>query len=235
MTSEAELRRQLADVCRVLFRLQLVDYMGHPSVRLPGTDRILIKPRHSLRIRAQDQIRPEDMATIDLDGNHLAGEHPPPGERFIHTAIYRARSDVRAVVHTHQPLATVMSIAETPILPVLHVEGEVVARQPVPMWPHAMLVTTPELGADLAVCLGQQRIVLLQGHGVTSVAETLPEAALQAIHLEHLAEANWRVRAIGREPRVIPAEELQQRAATGVGWEVRWAFYRQLAQCDDQD
>jgi ribulose-5-phosphate 4-epimerase/fuculose-1-phosphate aldolase len=232
MSLESELRQQLADVCRVLFRLHLVDYMGHPSVRLPGTDParslILIKPRHSLHIRAQDEIRPEDMAVIALDGNHLAGEHAPPGERFIHTEIYRARPDVQAVVHTHQPLATVMSIAEEPILPVLHVEGELV-EQPVPMWPHAMLVTTRELGADLAATLGAHRVVLLQGHGVATVAATPAEAALHAIHLERLAEANWRVRAMGREPRMIPPEELRQRAATGVGWEVRWAYYRQLA------
>jgi ribulose-5-phosphate 4-epimerase/fuculose-1-phosphate aldolase len=232
MSPEAELRVELADVCRVLFRLHLVDYMGHPSVRIPGTDRILIKPRHSLHIRAQDQIRPQDMATIDLDGNPLAGEHAPPGERFIHTAIYRARPDVVAVVHTHQPLATVMSIAEVPILPVLHVEGQV-AERPIPTWPHAMLVTNPQLGADLAAALGDHRLVLLQGHGVTSVAATLAEAALQAIHLEHLAEANWRVRAIGREPRAIPSEELRQLSASGVGFEVRWAYYRQLAGCDD--
>jgi ribulose-5-phosphate 4-epimerase/fuculose-1-phosphate aldolase len=74
--------------------------------------------------------------------------------------------------------------------------------------------------------------VLLQGHGAATVAVTLGEAALHAIHLEHLAEANWRVRAIGREPHVIPPEELRQRSATGVGWEVRWAYYRQLAGCE---
>src|SRR5215469_14072718 len=105
MPAESDLRRELADVCRVLFRLHLVDYMGHPSARIPGTDRVLIKPRHSEQIRAQDQIRPEDMAVIDLEGRPLAGEYPPPGERFIHTAIYRARPDVQAIVHTHQPMA----------------------------------------------------------------------------------------------------------------------------------
>ncbi|MBV9324055.1 MAG: class II aldolase/adducin family protein [Chloroflexi bacterium] len=232
MILEAELRQQLADVCRVLFRLHLVDYMGHPSARLPGTDRVLIKPRHSLHIRAQDEIRPEHMALIDLDGAHIGGDHPPPGERFIHTEIYRARPDVQAVVHTHQPMTTVMSIAESPILPVLHVEGELV-EQPLPMWPHAMLVTNPELGAELAATLGTHRAVLLQGHGVATVAATPAEAALHAIHLERLAEANWRVRAIGREPRAIPPEELRQRAATGVGWQVRWAYYRQLTGCED--
>jgi ribulose-5-phosphate 4-epimerase/fuculose-1-phosphate aldolase len=231
MSAEVELRQQLADVCRVLFRLHLVDYMGHPSARLPGTDRVLIKPRHSLQIRAQDAIRPEDMAVIDLDGNHLSGEHAPPGELFIHTAIYRARPDVQAVVHTHQPMATVMSVAEAPILPVLHVEGDLVER-PVPVWPHAMLVTTAKLGADLANTLGDHTVALLQGHGVVSVAATPAEAALHAIHLEHLAVANWRVLAMGRQPRIIPSEELAQRAATGVGWQVRWAYYRQQAGCD---
>jgi ribulose-5-phosphate 4-epimerase/fuculose-1-phosphate aldolase len=232
VSSETALRQELADVCRVLFRLHLVDYMGHPSARIPGTNHVLIKPRHSMRVRAQDAIQPDDMAVIDLDGNHLAGEHAPPGELFIHTAIYRARPDVQAVVHTHQPMATVMSIGAAPILPVLHVEGDLVER-PVPLWPHAVLVTTTELGAELASTLGDHTVVLLQGHGVTTVAATPAEAALHAIHLEHLAEANWRVLAMGRQPRVIPSDELRQRAAAGVGWQVRWAYYRQLAGCED--
>ena len=232
MSTESELRQQLADVCRVLFRLHLVDYMGHPSVRVPGTDLVLIKPRHSEQIRAQDRIRPEDMATIALDGTHVAGTYAPPGERFIHTEIYRARPEVQAVVHTHQPLATAMSIGAVPILPVLHVEGELV-EEPVPLWPHAVLVTTPALGASLAAALGSHRVALMHGHGVVSVAASPAEAALQAIHLERLAEANWRVRAMGVEPRPIPPEELRQRASAGVDWPVRWAYYRQIAGCDD--
>ena len=229
MPSEPELRQQLADVCRVLFRLHLVDYMGHPSVRLPGTDRVLIKPRHSLEVLAQDRIGPDDMAVIDLDGNHVSGPFAPPGERFIHTAIYRARPDVQSVVHTHQPMATTMSIGEAPILPVLHVEGEV-AERPIPLWSCAMLVTNPELGCELANALGDHSVVLLQGHGVASVGATPSQAALQAIHLERLAEANWRVLAMGRQPRAIPAEELRQRAASGVEWQVRWAYYCQLTE-----
>src|SRR5919201_3813478 len=96
MASESELRQQLSDVCRVLFRLGLVDYMGHPSVRIPGTELVLIKPRHSLRIRSQDRLTPEDFVVIDLDGKPVEGLDGPPGERFIHTSIYRARPDVQA-------------------------------------------------------------------------------------------------------------------------------------------
>jgi len=217
----------------VLFRLHLVDYMGHCSARIPGTDHVLIKPRHSLRIRSQDRVGPADMTVIDLDGNHVSGAHPAPGERFIHTCIYRARPEVQAVVHTHQPMATVMGVGDAAILPVLHVGGELV-ETPVPVWPCAKLVTDAELGDELARALGAHALVLLQGHGVASAAATLPEAVLQAIHLEQLAEANWRVLAMGRQPRVIPHEELHQRASTGVGWEVRWAYYRELAGIESQ-
>ncbi|MDX2972732.1 class II aldolase/adducin family protein [Kribbella solani] len=219
-----EARELLADACRVLYRLGLVDYMGHPSVRVPGSDLILIKPRHSTRIGAQDAIPPERMAVIDLDGRLIAGTDPPPGERFIHTAIYRARPDVGAIVHTHQPMATVMGIAGEPIQPILHVQSELVST-PVPVWECAKLVTDAELGADLAQALGTHRVCHLRGHGIVSVAESLPEAVINAIHLEQLAEASWRVRAMGARPRVIPPGEIEQRAATGSGWAVRWHYY----------
>jgi len=230
MADETRLRELLADTCRVLFRLGLVDYMGHPSVRLPG-DRVLIKPRHSMRIRSQDRLKPEDFIVIDLDGTLVEGKDGPPGERFIHTCIYRARPEVQAIVHTHQHWSTIMSIGNAPIEPVIHVGSEVV-RDPVPLWPHANLVTDNAMGDDLARALGSSPVGLLQGHGVVSVAATLPEAALQAIHLEQQAEANWQVLAIGRQPRAIPPGEIRQREATGVGWEVRWAYYRELAGCD---
>jgi ribulose-5-phosphate 4-epimerase/fuculose-1-phosphate aldolase len=232
MPTEAELRQVVADSCRILFRLGLVDYMGHPSVRIPGTDRILIKPQHSLRIRSQDRITADDIVVIDLDGNLVDGRDRPPGERFIHTRIYRARPDVQAVVHTHQPMATVMGIGSVPIQPILHVQSHV-AERPVPIWPCAKLVTDSELGDQLARALGDHSLVHLQGHGITSAAATVQEATLNAIHLEQLAEANWRVLAMGRQPRVIPPEEIHQRAESGVGWEVRWAYYAQLAGLDD--
>ena len=91
MATETELRQQLADVCRVLFRLGLVDYMGHPSARIPGTDRVLMKPRHSTRIKSQDRITPEDMIVIDLQGNVLEGKDGPPGEA-LHPHLHVPRS-----------------------------------------------------------------------------------------------------------------------------------------------
>jgi len=61
----------------------------------------------------------------------------------------------------------------------------------------------------VAQALGTHRVCHLQGHGIVSVAASVQEATLGAIHLERLAEVNYRVAQLGREPRVIPPDELQ--------------------------
>ena len=170
-------------------------------------EHVLIKPQHSRRIRSQDRLTPDDMVVIDLDGNLIEGQDRPPGERFIHTGIYRARPDVQAVVHTHQPMATVMGIGSAPIHPVLHVGSELVER-PVPLWPCAKLVTDPGLGDQLAKALGDHCLVLLQGHGITSVAATVQEATINAIHLEQQAEAFLGNPAAGEEEYAEVADQL---------------------------
>jgi ribulose-5-phosphate 4-epimerase/fuculose-1-phosphate aldolase len=226
--TETELRHLLAQSCAILYRMGLTDYMGHPSARIPGTDKVLIKPRHSLKIRAMDKVAPEDMMIIDLDGNVVAGDLGPPAERFIHTCIYRARPEVQSVIHTHQPMATIMGVADQPILPILHVESPLVEFG-VPVWPCAKLVTDNELGDQLAQALGDHPTAILQGHGIVSVAGTVQDATIGAIHLERLADANYKVLAINKQPRVIPPDEMRQLKERGVGVDVRWAYYAELA------
>src|SRR5437879_13852415 len=97
-----------------------------------------------------DTMLPDDMVVIDLDGQPVAGEHEPPSERFIHTEIYRARPDVVSVVHTHQPMATLLGIVELPILPLLHVESLVVEQQPVPTFACAELIVSADQGGRVA-------------------------------------------------------------------------------------
>lgn len=227
-TVEAELRELLATACRILYRLGLSDYLGHPSARLPGTDRVLIKPKHSPRVRGFDRVTADMMVLVDLDGNLLEGQDPPPAERFIHTEIYRARPDVQAVVHTHQPIATLLGVVGQPILPILHIESPLVER-PVPTFPCAELVVNADLGRALAEALGDHEVCHLQGHGIVSVAGSVQEATLNTIHLERLAEANFRAAQVGRSPRVIPPEEiaaLRRHRAAPAG---RWAYYAELA------
>jgi ribulose-5-phosphate 4-epimerase/fuculose-1-phosphate aldolase len=228
VSDEREQRELLATACHILYRLGLSDYLGHPSVRL-GPERVLIKPKHSPRIRGMDRMGANDMVVIDLSGELVAGEHEPPSERFIHTEIYRARPDVQSVVHTHQPMSTLCGIVSLPILPLLHVESLVVQKQPIPVFACAELIVTSTQGQGVAKALGDHRVCHLQGHGIVSVAESIQEATLGAIHLERLADVNYRVAQLGREPRVIPHNELdalKRQLASPAG---RWAYYAELA------
>jgi L-ribulose-5-phosphate 4-epimerase len=225
--SISELKEKVATSCRVLFKIGLADYMGHASARIPGTDRLLIKPRHSESIRGLSGIRAEHVATVDLDGGYLEGPDKPPSERFIHTGIYRIRPDVGGIVHTHQTLATLFGIVGRPILPIIHVEAPLVAR-PVPIYPSPELIDTVELGDAIAAALGDHTVLHLQGHGIVAVGSTVEEATVNAIHLERLARANYMAAQLG-DPRVIAPDEIERLVGPMVGYRVRWAYYASLA------
>lgn len=226
---ERELRRLVAQAGRILDTLGLVDYLGHASSRVPGTDRVVIKPKHSPKIRSMAALGPLDMVVVDLDGNLLEGTDKPPAEVFIHTEIYRARPDVGAVVHTHQPTATLAGVLGQPIEPTLHVPATFVPSNP-PTWPHPLLVTSPDLGRDLAAALGDEPFCHLQGHGIVSVAPDIPHATVGAAMLEQLAETSLRAASTGLQPRVITPEEIETLRGQTAGVEGRWAYYLQLSE-----
>lgn len=228
--TEALLRDQVATCCRILYKLGLADYLGHPSARVPGTDRIVVKPRHSVRVKGMDTMTGQDMVIVNMEGKMVQGDNIPVNEIAIHTRIYRARPDVLAVVHTHQPMATFMGVMSAPILPLLHLEAPLVAR-PVPIFPCAKLILDDQLGDELAESLGDHTVCHMQGHGIVSVGATVPEATLGAIFLERLATVNYQAALLapaGLKPRVIPPDEVEamrRELQPPVG---RWAYYSDL-------
>lgn len=226
--TEAELRELVATAGQILYRRGLTDYLGHCSARVPGTDRVVIKPKHSKTVRSPGQLGPADMIVIDLDGNLVEGGDAPPAECFIHTEIYRARPDVQAVVHTHQRAATLLGVVGAELLPVLHVPAVLTDGGTMPAWPCPLLVTGPELGRKLAAALGAAGLCHLQGHGIVSVAADLRRATVTAIALEQLAEANLTILQTGRSPRVITPGELAELRTAVASTDGRWAYYVQL-------
>jgi ribulose-5-phosphate 4-epimerase/fuculose-1-phosphate aldolase len=223
------LRELVAAAGRVLHQQGLADYLGHSSARIPGTDRVIIKPKHSANVRSPASLGPGDMAVIDLDGKLIEGREQPPSERFIHTEIYRARPDVTAVVHTHQESSTVLGVIGADLLPVLHVPAVLTGGGDIATWPSPLLVETPELGRQLADALGGHRLCHLQGHGIVSVAADLRVAVLAAIALEQLARANLTILQTGLRPRVIDPAELDRLAKQVASVSGRWAYYLQMS------
>jgi ribulose-5-phosphate 4-epimerase/fuculose-1-phosphate aldolase len=226
--AESELRQLVATAGRVLYQQGLTDYLGHCSARVPGSDRVVIKPKHSKTVRSPGELGPDDMIVIDLDGNLVEGSDAPPAECFIHTEIYRARPDVQAVAHTHQRAATLLGVTGAELLPVLHVPAVLTDGGTMPTWPCPLLVTSPELGRKLAAALGTAGLCHLQGHGIVSVAADIRRAAVTAIAVEQLAEANLTILQTGLSPRVITPGELDELRSSVASIDGRWAYYVQL-------
>jgi L-ribulose-5-phosphate 4-epimerase len=221
-----EAKQKVATAGQILFRLGMVDYLGHTSAR--SETGIVIKPKHSPTIRGMNKLSADDMVVVDADGQLIHGSDRPPSEVHIHTEIYKARPDVNAVVHTHQHAATILGIIEQPIHPLLHIPSSYVDADDVQLWPCASLVTDPGLGAELAASLGQSTFCHLQGHGIVAVGATVEDAVVNAVMLEELSHANMAVLATGKEPRLISKDELAGLRKHRGPVRGRWEYFKQL-------
>ncbi|MCS7217210.1 MAG: class II aldolase/adducin family protein [Candidatus Bipolaricaulota bacterium] len=131
-----------------------------------------------------ERLRARAIVALDLEGR-VRGRGFPSSEWRLHVAIYRARPEVRAVVHTHSPCATAVACASR-ALPVLHDEGRMLFGEAIPV-AEAAPPGTWELARNAAAALGSGPAVLLARHGVVTVGETLASALLRAEKAEEAA------------------------------------------------
>lgn len=183
MPSLNELKEKLALSCNILANEGHWDnILGHVSVRIPGKNRILMKP-HSFGF---EEIRPHHLIEVDLDGKKVVGKYERHSEVFIHTEILKARPDVNCVVHSHPPYATAFGSLRQPLRPISH-EGNIF-YDGLPLFDYTTaLIRTPELGVEVAKSLGKCRGVLMKNHGSTVVGESIELATLYAVFLEKAA------------------------------------------------
>ena len=193
MSTVKELKENLAFSCNILAHEGHWDnILGHVSVRIPGQERILMKP-HSFGF---EEIRPEHVIEVDLDGNKVAGKYERHSEVFIHTEIFKARPDVHCVVHSHPPHAVALGSLRKPLRPISH-EGNIF-YEGLPLFDlTTALIRTPELGVEVAKSLGKCRGLLMKNHGSTVVGESIEVATLYAIFLEKAARIQLMATASG--------------------------------------
>ncbi|HEY4265292.1 MAG TPA: class II aldolase/adducin family protein [Micropepsaceae bacterium] len=208
MSIEDGLRFRIARACRVLGKMELTRALrGHISARIPGTDRIFIRARgpaeSGVRYTTEDEV-----VEIGLDGKPVAGMPQglrTPSEVFIHTEIFRARPRVNAVLHLHPPIVVLFTVTGVPLLPICGAydpQGLGLALEEPPTFESSVLIDTPELGRELSAVIGDKRACLMRGHGITTAADSIEEAAVVALSLNELATMNYQARALGT-PRPI--------------------------------
>ena len=213
----------------ILYREGVVDGFGHVSVR-SETD-----PARFLLARsiAPDNVTAADIMEFGLDSEPI----DPRGrrvylERFIHSAIYRVRPDVLAIVHSHSPAVIPFGVTATPLQPVSHMGGFLGTSTPVfeirdAAGPQSdMLIRSPELGAALARTLGTAPFALMRGHGSVAVGASLKQVVFRAIYAEANARLQSDAMRLGTVTYLNEHEAANTAAANDVNLDRPWELWK---------
>lgn len=210
---EHALRREVARVSRTIWeRGWVANHDGNVTARA-ATGRIVATPT-AVSKRA---IEPDMLIVVDEAGQRIRGRLRPFSELGLHLRVYRARPDVRAVVHAHPPHATARACTGRALPCFLH-ESVVSLGAEIPLVPP----TPPGAAAEeaLASFLEAHDAVLLGGHGVLSWGDDPEQAYLRMELVEHLSRIAEHAEAAGGV-RPLPADVLapllEKRAKAGLG------------------
>jgi glutamate-1-semialdehyde 2,1-aminomutase len=177
---------------------------GNISLRIAGQDAVAITPsgRPYLKMEA------EDVCVIDFDGKSLDGNLKPSIETGMHLGIYKHRPDVKAVIHTHQTYASVLSILQRPI-PALFDEIIVEIGKVVEIIPYAYSGSA-ELVQNVADKLSNQcHCYLIQNHGALSLGADMERAMKNSELLENVARIYYYALATGLDISELPADAIE--------------------------
>ncbi len=202
MTLRPEERELLCNVVMELAREGLVaGSNGNASMRLDdGT--LLITPMGT----SYRTMTPADLLIIDMEGGPVEGDSIPSSETALHLAIYGARHDAGAVIHTHSPYATIAAVAVLEIPPLV---DEVVYKVGggIPVADYAF-PSTEELASNVVGALGEGNAALLRNHGLVGLGRTPWEAFDICQQVERLAHTFIFATLLGRV-HPIPQEYVE--------------------------
>jgi ribulose-5-phosphate 4-epimerase/fuculose-1-phosphate aldolase len=202
-----DIKRQLIVAGRVLVAQGQDDFTrGHISFRLPDDPGLFFMKPHSIGL---DEITPQNILTIDLDGEVVAGTARRHSEVFIHSEILKARADVNCVIHTHPTYSIALSSTGRPLK---------CYSQPGALFYEALgtytdtinLIRTPAMGEGVARALGKGRAVLLKNHGVVVTGASIAEAVIGVIMLENGAMVQLLAEAAGEVAPEFPREDIEK-------------------------
>ena len=217
---------------RILAKEGVLDGYGHVSAR---SDK---RPDHFImsRSRAPALVTSADLMELDADSEPLKGETRKGFiERYIHGEIYRTRPDVMAVVHSHSPSVIPFGVTKTKLRPIYHMGSFLWSG--VPVWnirevrkDNDVLVRDKPLGAALAGALGSCSCVLMRGHGMTVVGDSVREAVFRAIYTEMNARLQLQAQALEGPIEFLSEDEGKRSTAANRGTLERpWELWKKEA------
>jgi len=183
---------------------------GNISLKVDA-DRLLMTPSGV----SKGRMTPEMLLLTDPDGRVLEGDRHPTSEGKMHLAVYRSRSDVRAVVHAHPPVSTAFAVCrrglETP-----YVAELVVGLGSVPCTPSFAMLSTEEVPESILPYLSDHNALLLANHGVLTWGGDLWEAFDRLETVEHTAKIVLNAQLLGNPAALTEEETARLRSLQGM-------------------
>jgi L-fuculose-phosphate aldolase len=203
--SEEALRQEIVDYGMKCYDSGFVtETEGNLSVRV-SEDRFLVTPSHV----PYEKRQPEDVVLLDKDGNVISGTRRPTSETRMHLGVFKARSDVNAIVHAHPLFCTMLAVMGEPLRPILD--------EMLPYMGGVIEVTefAPSGSAEIAeACvksLGNRAAVLLANHGNLCVGKNMSRAFQTAKYIEKYAQIYIQALNLNRV-RQVPEQRQKQQA-----------------------
>ncbi len=172
---------------------------GNISIKAANQDAIAITPSG----RAYLKMAVEDICVVDLEGNRLDGRLKPSIEVGMHIGVYRHRPDVKAVIHTHQTYASVLSILNRPIPPLFD-EIIVEIGPVVEIIPYAFSGSDHLIQNVIGKLANQCHCYLIRNHGALSLGSNMERAMKNAELLENVARIYYHALASGLDISELP-------------------------------
>lgn len=151
-------------------------------------------------------IAPEDLVWLGFDGTRR-GALKPSSEWHFHQALYRARPELHAIVHTHATHATALACLRRE-LPAFHYMVAVAGGDSVRCAPYR-LFGTEALSDAVVEAMHGRKACLLATHGIVSAGATLREAMKVMVEIESLCQTYLAALAVG-EPALLSAAEMAE-------------------------
>jgi L-fuculose-phosphate aldolase len=183
----------------------VVGSAGNVSMRLPSEDGrglLAITPSR----KNYEALTLDDIQVIDFEAESIEGDLPPSIESMVHIGVYKARKNIKAVIHTHSTFASVMAVAGLEIPSILEdqmvvIGGEVKLAEYAPSG-------SDEMVENIVNALGERNAVLLQNHGAVGIGKTMRDALIVCELLERTAQVYLCALSLGKA-NPLPDEAIE--------------------------
>ncbi len=188
-------REELVLLARALWREGYDDHLaGHITIA-QGDGTLLCNPW----LLTWDELRPEHVIRIDLEGDVVEGDWPAPLGIPLHLELHKLRDDVGVAMHSHPLYGTVWADMKQ-VPPALDQSSSLGGGELVLVDEYEGAVDDANAARAAVEAMGDAELALLAGHGVFVLGSTVRAVHQRAVALEQRCQRAWHVRAAGAEP-----------------------------------